>query len=65
MNTTEENFGRVPKLYIECLRDGALLLPHQREMQANVSCGQILSLDTGHSSFLSAPEELVRHLVSI
>ncbi|MCH7843920.1 MAG: alpha/beta fold hydrolase [Chloroflexi bacterium] len=65
MNTTEENFGRVPKVYIECLRDGALLLPHQREMQANVSCERILSLDTGHSSFLSAPEELVRHLVSI
>ena len=65
MNTTEESFGRVPKVYIECLRDGALLLPQQREMQANVSCERILSLDTGHCSFLAAPEELVRHLVSI
>ena len=37
----------------------------QRAMQVNVTCNRTLSLDTGHSPFLSAPEELVRHLVSI
>ena len=63
--TTENNFGRVPKVYIECLRDGAIPIAYQREMQANVSCGRTMSLDTGHSSFLSAPADLVRHLVSI
>ena len=65
MQTTEENYGRVPKLYIECLQDGAIPLPYQREMQAKIPCERVMSLDTGHSPFLSAPEELVRYLVSI
>lgn len=65
MQTTEENFGRVPKVYIECLRDGAIPLSYQREMQANGHCERTISLDTGHSPFLSAPEELVRQLMSV
>ena len=65
MQTTQENFGRVPKVYIECLQDGAIPIAYQREMQAIIPCERTMSLDTGHSSFLSAPRELVRHLVSI
>jgi|TARA_B100000809_G_scaffold228454_1_gene241470 pimeloyl-ACP methyl ester carboxylesterase len=65
MKTTEENFGRVPRVYIECLQDGAVPLQYQREMQANVPCQRTLSLETGHSPFLSAPEDLVAHLVSV
>jgi pimeloyl-ACP methyl ester carboxylesterase len=65
MQITEENYGRVPKVYIECELDGALWLPYQREMQANVPCDRTFTLNTGHSPFLSAPEDLVAHLVSI
>jgi len=65
MQTTGENFGRVPKVYIECLADGAILLALQREMQSKIPCERVMSLDTGHSPFLSAPAELVRLLVSI
>ena len=65
MQTTEQNFGRAPKVYIECLQDGAIWLPYQREMQANLPCGRTITMDTGHSPFLSAPEELARHLVSV
>ena len=65
MNTTEENFGRVPRVYIECLQDGALGLAYQRDMQSNLPCGRTISMDTGHSPFLSAPQELVWHLVSV
>ena len=65
MKTTDENFGRVPKVYIECHQDGAIWLPYQQEMQTKVHCERSISMDTGHSPFLSAPEELVRHLVSI
>ncbi|MEE8465241.1 MAG: alpha/beta fold hydrolase [Dehalococcoidia bacterium] len=65
LNTTEENFGRVAKVYIECLKDGAIWLPYQREMQANIPCDRTITMDTGHSPFLSAPVELVGHLVSI
>ena len=65
MLTTEENFGRVPKVYIECLQDGAIPLSYQREMQTKVHCERVMSLDTGHSPFLSAPDDLVRRLVSV
>jgi len=65
MKTTSENYGRVPKVYIECELDGALPLPYQREMQANVPCGRTITMNTGHSPFLSAPQELARHLMSV
>ncbi len=65
MNTTAGNYGRVPKVYIECELDGALELSYQREMQANLPCGRTFTMNTGHSPFLSAPQELVRHLVSV
>ena len=65
LNLTEENYGRVPKVYIECELDGAIGLPLQREMQAHIPCGRTITMNTGHSPFLSAPKELVQHLVSI
>ena len=65
MQTTEENYGRVPKVYIECVQDGALSLPYQREMQKIIPCDRTITMNIGHSPFLSAPDELVRHLVSI
>ena len=65
MRTTDENFGRVPRVYIECLKDQALSPEIQKEMYTKLPCERVISMDTGHSSFLSAPEELVRHLVSI
>ncbi|PKB71376.1 MAG: hypothetical protein BZY87_05845 [SAR202 cluster bacterium Io17-Chloro-G6] len=65
LNTTEANYGRVPKVYIECELDGALGLPYQREMQGNIPCHRTITMNTGHSPFLSAPVELAAHLVSI
>ena len=65
MKITEANYGRVPKVFIECELDGALWLPYQQEMQANVPCDRTMTLNTGHSPFLSAPEALVAHLVSV
>ncbi len=65
MNTTEENFGRVPRVYIECLKDQALPPERQKEMYTKMPCQRVMTLDTGHSPFLSAPEDLVAHLVSV
>ncbi|MDA0264386.1 MAG: alpha/beta fold hydrolase [Chloroflexi bacterium] len=65
VQTTEENFDRVPRVYIECLKDGALSIEYQREMQANVPCQRVITMDTGHSPFLSAPEQLAGHLASL
>jgi pimeloyl-ACP methyl ester carboxylesterase len=65
LHTTQENFGRVPRAYIECRRDRAVSLKEQRRMYAAVTCRQILSMDTDHSPFFSAPDELAQHLLSL
>ena len=65
MQTTEENFGRVPRVYIECLKDQAIPTEFQKLMYTKLPCQRVMTLDTGHSSFLSAPEDLVAHLVSV
>jgi hypothetical protein len=63
--TSEQNFGRVERTYIETLRDKALPLAFQRRMRSEQPCSRTLTMDTDHSPFFSAPEQLVEHLVSI
>ena len=65
VHTTDENFGRVPRAYIECLRDRAITPPLQKQMQAALPCSPVLSIDTDHSPFLSRPDEVVAHLCSL
>jgi pimeloyl-ACP methyl ester carboxylesterase len=65
LQLTEARFGQVPRVYIECLRDQAISLSLQRQMCAALPCREVLSLDTGHSPFLSAPEELAGLLVRV
>jgi pimeloyl-ACP methyl ester carboxylesterase len=55
-------FGRVPRDYVECLRDDALSLSSQRRMQAAQPCRRTIVLDTDHSPFFSAPRQLVEFL---
>lgn len=62
---TEARFGRIPRIYIECLQDRAISLALQRQMVSNTPCQQVLTLDTSHSPFFSAPEALVVHLTSV
>ena len=62
---TPHRFGRLPRHYVECLRDRGLPLAVQREMQAAVPGAQVHQLDTGHSPFLSAPEEVAEILLNI
>jgi pimeloyl-ACP methyl ester carboxylesterase len=62
---TEERFGRVPRVYIECLRDRAVSLSEQRKMVSAMPCRQVISMDTDHSPFFSAPDELAQHLLSL
>ncbi len=65
VHTTAENFGRVPRIYIECLRDRAISPSVQKQMYTAQPCQGVISMDTGHSSFFSAPEELAAHLAAI
>ena len=65
VSTTKENFGRIPLLYIECLQDKAISPSIQKKMYTNFPCEKVISMDTSHSPFLSAPEELAVHLLSL
>jgi pimeloyl-ACP methyl ester carboxylesterase len=53
-----ERFGRVPRTYIECLRDRAIGLRKQRLFQSFHPPQRVLSIDTDHSPFFSRPDQL-------
>ncbi|MFQ6616959.1 MAG: alpha/beta fold hydrolase [Fidelibacterota bacterium] len=65
VNTTEEKFGRVPRVYISCLGDRAISPEVQEKMYRALPCEKVISMDTDHSPFFSAPEELSGHLLSL
>lgn len=62
ISITEANWGRVPRAYIECLQDKAITIGLQRQMHAALPCEPVLTLDTSHSPFISAPAALAAHL---
>jgi hypothetical protein len=62
---TTEHFGRVPRVYVECLCDRTISPSIQKMMYMNTPCQPILSMETSHSPFFSAPQELVLHLTSL
>jgi pimeloyl-ACP methyl ester carboxylesterase len=64
VSTTEDNFGRVPRVYISCLRDKAISPSVQEKMYKALPCERVISLDTSHCPIFSAPEELANHLLS-
>ena len=65
LQLTDERFGRVARYYVECLRDKILPPPLQRYMYERIPCRRVIALDTDHSPFYSAPEDLARALLSI
>lgn len=60
-----ERFGRVPRAYIECLRDVAVPIAFQQEMQAAWPCDPVFTLDCDHSPHYSQPEALAAHLITL
>ncbi len=65
VHTTAGNWGRIPRVYIECLRDRAISPAVQKQMYTASPCRRVISMDTSHSPFLSAPAELAQHLASV
>lgn len=65
MHLSKEKFGRVPRFYIECLRDHTVAPITQKTMYMATPCLRVFSLNTGHSPFFSAPELLAGCLFSI
>jgi len=62
---TVERFGRLPKIYIATTKDKGLLPEVQERMYTATPCQRLIRMDTGHSPFFAAPEELARHLLSV
>lgn len=65
IHITEANFGSVPRMYIECLRDKAVPPSLQKKMYSALPCRQVMTIDTDHCPFFSAPERLADCLLSI
>jgi pimeloyl-ACP methyl ester carboxylesterase len=65
LHLTEENYGTVPRVYIECTEDRAVTPFIQRKMYTEMPCEKIYSLPTSHSPFFSKPNELVNILLHI
>jgi hypothetical protein len=65
LKTSEANFGRIPRVYIECRRDRALTPTFQRRLYTALPCQQVITMDTSHSPFFSAPGELAAHLMTL
>lgn len=62
---TVERWGRIPRAYIECTEDRAVPLEIQRRMQAGAPFDHVVTLESDHSPFLSAPETLVDAMLAI
>ena len=62
--TTAAKFGRIPRHYIECVADNAISIATQRAMHDRTPCSNVVTLDTGHSPFFSAPDQLAHALTT-
>lgn len=58
LQLTDENFGRVPRIYIECTEDKAVTPFLQRKMYTEMPCERVYSMPTSHSPFFSQPQQL-------
>jgi len=65
LETTDERYGVVPRVYIKTIKDNALSLAKQEELIANSPPQKVYSLDTDHSPFFCAPEKLHSLLLEI
>ena len=65
VHTTEENFGRVPKAYVETTLDKVISLKAQRLGQRKLEIREVLTLERGHVPLETAPKELADALHSI
>jgi len=65
VDTTDEGYGVVPRVYIKTTKDNALSLAKQEKLIANSLPEKVYSLDSDHCPFFSAPEKLHSLLLEI
>lgn len=62
---TDANFGSVDKYYIHTLQDHAIGIDLQNKMADAAHITKTFSVNTGHSPFLTQPEEVTKILLKI
>lgn len=62
LHHSEERFGSVPRIYVECTQDRAITLEAQRSMHGALPCRRVVTMETSHSPFFAKPGELAQHL---
>ena len=62
---TNENFGKIPKYYIQTLKDKAIPQNLQRKMYTDTPVKQVFTLDSSHAPNLSMPEKVADILNTI
>ena len=65
LQLTDDRFGVVPRAYIECTEDNALAPSLQRSMRNQLPCKYVVTMNTDHSPFFSAPVELANNLMDL
>jgi pimeloyl-ACP methyl ester carboxylesterase len=65
LHLTPQNYGKVPRVYIEALQDRSVHLPLQRRMQEITGCTAVDALDSDHAPQLSMPDALVEKLLMV
>lgn len=55
---SDENFGNVPRYYIECTEDRAVTPFIQQKMYTELPCKEVFKIPTSHSPFFSEPKLL-------
>ncbi len=64
INITEENYGSISRVYIECLNDLVITPTAQKDMYTKMPCERVLSLNASHTPNYGAPEKLVEQLLN-
>ena len=65
VQTTPDRWGALPRAYIVCADDRSIPIAFQEYMCRRAACDPVITMQTSHSPFLSAPDELAAHLDSL
>ena len=65
LRLTAANFGSVDKVYIHCALDNAVSLARQRQFAAKWPMRKTVTLEAGHSPFVSMPARLATELTAL
>lgn len=64
VNLSEENYGSISRIYIECKNDHAITPTVQKDMYTKMPCDKVLTLETSHAPNYAAPEKVVECLLN-